>query len=63
MNNYQSIKLSPLLERVLLSKNAKLTKATRLKCLWRIMQEGLDKKRNNTSSFLQGVASIYEKLT
>jgi hypothetical protein len=27
------------------------------------MQEGLDKKRNNTSSFLQGVASIYENLT
>jgi hypothetical protein len=27
------------------------------------MQEGLDKKRNNTSSFLQGIASIYENLT
>jgi hypothetical protein len=51
------------LQRVLLSKNAELTKATQLKSLWRIMQEGLDKKRNNTSSFLQGVASIYENLT
>jgi hypothetical protein len=47
----------------LLPKNAELTKATQLKSLWRIMQEGLDKKRNNTSSFLQGVASIYENLT
>jgi hypothetical protein len=27
------------------------------------MQDGLDKKRNNTSSFLQGIASIYESLT
>jgi hypothetical protein len=27
------------------------------------MQDGLDKKRNNTGSFLQGVASIYENLT
>jgi hypothetical protein len=27
------------------------------------MQEGLDEKRNDTSSFLQGVASIYENLT
>jgi predicted transcriptional regulator len=27
------------------------------------MQEGLDKKSNNTSSFLQGIASIYENLT
>jgi hypothetical protein len=26
-------------------------------------QEGLDKKRKITSSFLQGVASIYENLT
>jgi predicted transcriptional regulator len=51
------------LQRVLLSKNAELTKATQLKCLWRIMQEGLDEKRNNTSYFLQGVASIYENLT
>jgi hypothetical protein len=46
----------------LLSKNAELTKATQLKCLWRIMQEGLDEKRNNTSYFLQGVVSIYENL-
>jgi hypothetical protein len=27
------------------------------------MQEGLDKKWNNTNSFLQGVASKYENLT
>jgi hypothetical protein len=27
------------------------------------MQEGLDESRNNTSSFLQGVASIYDILT
>jgi hypothetical protein len=27
------------------------------------MQEGLDKKRNSTSSFLQGIASICENLT
>jgi hypothetical protein len=27
------------------------------------MQEGLDKKKKITSSFLQGVASIYENLT
>jgi hypothetical protein len=26
------------------------------------MQEGLDKKRNDTSSFLQGVASIYMRI-
>jgi hypothetical protein len=26
-------------------------------------QEGLDKKSNNTSSFLQGVASLNENLT
>jgi hypothetical protein len=48
---------------VLLSNIAELTKATQLKCLWRIMQEELDEKRNNISSFLQGVASIYENLT
>jgi hypothetical protein len=51
------------LQRVLLSNNAELTKATQLKCLWRIMQEGLYEKRNDTSSFLQGIASIYENLT
>jgi hypothetical protein len=28
-----------------------------------IKQEGLDKKSNNTSSFLQGVASLKENLT
>jgi hypothetical protein len=27
------------------------------------MQEGLDKKSNNTISFLQGVASLNENLT
>jgi hypothetical protein len=27
------------------------------------MQDSLDEKRNNTSSFLEGVAFIYENLT
>jgi hypothetical protein len=63
MNNYRIIKLSPLLEKVLLSKNVELTQSNTTKFLWRIKQEILDKKRNNTCSILQGVASIYENLT
>jgi hypothetical protein len=52
-----------LLAKVLLSKNAELTQSNTTKISMEIKQEGLDKKRNNTSSFLQGVASIYEILT
>jgi hypothetical protein len=54
MNNYWSIKLSPLLAKSIAFKECGINKTTQLKYLWRIKQEGLDKKRNNTSSFLQG---------
>jgi hypothetical protein len=63
MNNNQSIKLSPLLAKSIAFKECRINKTTQLKYLWRIKQEGLDKKRNNTSSFLQGVASLNENLT
>jgi hypothetical protein len=48
---------------VLLSKNAEFSKSIQLISLWSIEQEDLDKQRNNTSSFLQGVASLNENLT
>jgi hypothetical protein len=62
MNNHRSIKLSPLLEKVLLLKNAELTQSNTTNYLWTIEQEGLVKKRNNTSSFLQTVASTNKNL-
>jgi hypothetical protein len=58
MNNYRSIKLSPLLAKSIAFKKCGINKTTQLKYLWRIKQEGLDKKRNNTNSFWQGVASL-----
>jgi hypothetical protein len=63
MHKYQSTKLSPLLAKSVAFKECATNKSTQLKCLWRIKQEDLDKKRNNTSSFLQGVASLNENLT
>jgi hypothetical protein len=56
MNNYQSIKLSPLLTRELLSKDAELTQINTIKYLWRIEQESLIKK-GNTHKF--SLARIY----
>jgi hypothetical protein len=63
MHNYQSVKLSPLLAKSVAFKECGFDKSMQLISLWRMMQEGLDKKSNNTSSFLQGVASINENLT
>jgi hypothetical protein len=63
MHNYQSVKLSPLLAKSVAFKECGIDKSIQLISLWRMMQEGLDKKSNNTSSFLQGVASLNENLT
>jgi hypothetical protein len=63
MHNYQSVKLSPLLAKSVDFKECGIDKSMQLISLWRMMQEGLDKRRNNTSSFLQGVASLNENLT
>jgi hypothetical protein len=63
MHNYWSIKLSPLLAKSVAFKECGIVKSIQLMSLWRIKQEGLDKKSNNTSSFLQGVASLNENLT
>jgi hypothetical protein len=63
MNSYRSIKLSHLLAKSIALKECGINKTTQLKYLWRIKQEGLDKQRNNTSSFLQDVASLNENLT
>jgi hypothetical protein len=62
MNNNRSIELSPILAKVLLPKNVEKTQSNTTKYLWWIEQEYLIKKGNNTSYFLQGVASIYENL-
>jgi hypothetical protein len=63
MHNYQSEKLSPLLAKSVAFKECGIDKSIQLISLWRVMQEGLDKMRNNKSSFLQGVASLNERLT
>jgi hypothetical protein len=47
----------------LLSKNGELTQSNTTKIHMKNKARGLRKKRNSTSSFLQGVASIYENLT
>jgi hypothetical protein len=63
MHNYRSIKLSPLLAKSVAFKECGIDKLIQLINLWRMKQEGLDKKDNNTSSFLQGVASLNKNLT
>jgi hypothetical protein len=63
MHNYRSVKLSPLLAKSVAFKECGIDKSMQLLSLWRMMQEVLDKKSNNTSSFLQGVASLNENLT
>jgi hypothetical protein len=63
MNNNRSIKLSPLFAKSIAFKECGINKTTQLKYLWRIKQEGLDKKRDNISYFLQGIASLNENLT
>jgi hypothetical protein len=55
MLNYRSVKLSPLLVKSVAFKECGISKSIQLISLWSIEQEGLDKKRNNTSSFLQGL--------
>jgi hypothetical protein len=62
MHNYRSIKLSPFLAKSVAFKECEIDKLIQLINLWRMKQEGLDKKGNNTSSFLQGVASLNENL-
>jgi hypothetical protein len=51
------------LQRVLLSKNVELIQSNTTKMFMENNVEGLDKKKKNISSFLQGVASIYENST
>jgi hypothetical protein len=63
MHNYQSVKLSPLLVKSVAFKECGISKSIQLISLWNIEQEGLGKRRNNASSFLQGVASLNENLT
>jgi hypothetical protein len=63
MHNYRSVKLSPLLAKSVAFKECEINKSMQLISLWRMMQEGLDKRRNKASSFLQGVASLNENLT
>jgi hypothetical protein len=63
MNNNQSIELSPILAKCCFQRMQNKLKATQLNILWWIEQEDLVKTGNNTSSFLQGVSSIYENLT
>jgi hypothetical protein len=63
MLNYQNVKLSPFLVKSVAFKECGISKSMQLISLWSIEQEGLDKKRNNASSFLQGVASLNENLT
>jgi hypothetical protein len=60
MLNYWSVKLSSLLVKCVAFKECGISKSIQLISLWSIEQEGLDKKRNNTSSFLQGVAPLNE---
>jgi hypothetical protein len=63
MHNYRSEKLSPLLAKSVAFKECEIDKSIQLISLWRMKQEGLDKKSNNTSSFLQGATSLNENLT
>jgi hypothetical protein len=63
MHNYRSVKLSSLLVKSVAFKEYRINKSIQLIGLWSIEQEDLDKKRNNTSSFLQDVASLNENLT
>jgi hypothetical protein len=63
MHNYRSVKLSHLLVKSVAFKECGISKLMQLISLWSIEQEDLDEKRNNTSSFLQGVASLNENLT
>jgi hypothetical protein len=63
MHNCWSLKLSPLLAKSVVFKECGIDKSMQLIGLWRMEQEGLDKKSNNTSSFLQSVASLNENLT
>jgi hypothetical protein len=63
MHNYRSVKLSPLLVKSVAFKECRISKSIQLISLWSIEQEDLDKKRNDTSSFLQGVASLNENLS
>jgi hypothetical protein len=63
MHNYRSVKLSPLLAKSVAFNECGIEKSIQLISLWRMKQEGLDKKSNNKSSFLQGVASLNENLT
>jgi hypothetical protein len=63
MHNYRSVKLSPLLVKSVAFKEYGISKSIQLISLWSIEQEGLDKRRNNAISFLQGVASLNENLT
>jgi hypothetical protein len=63
MHNCRSVKLTPLLAKSVAFKECGIDKSIQLISLWRMKQEGLDKKSNNTSSFLQGVASLNENLT
>jgi hypothetical protein len=63
MHNYRSVKLSPLLVKSVAFKESGISKSIQLISLWNIEQEGLGKRRNNASSFSQGVASLNENLT
>jgi hypothetical protein len=63
MQNYRRKELSPLLAKIVAFKECRIDKSIQLISLWRVKQEGLDKKSNNTSSLFQGVASLNEGLT
>jgi hypothetical protein len=52
--------LSPLLVKSVAFKECIISKSIQLISLWNIEQEGLGRRRNNASSFLQGVASLNE---
>jgi hypothetical protein len=52
MLSYRSVKLSLFLVKSVSFKECGISKSIQLISLWSIEQEGLDKKRNNTSSFL-----------
>ena len=60
MHNYRSEKLSPLLAKSVAFKECEIDKSIQLISLWNIEQEGLGRRRNNASFFLQGVASLNE---
>jgi hypothetical protein len=62
MHNCRSVKLSPLLAKSVAFKECGIDKSKQLISLQRMKQEGLDKKSNNTSSFLQSVASLNDSL-